>query len=185
MKKFWPIALLFLCLVAVSSCGKDDDDKVVVDEVWKLQNEEAFQAIASDPAYTELKSLGNDGSIYYQVMKEGTNKMKIFFSDSVRIYYTGRYYDGEVFDSKEPPYDPPFLMTVYPGKDGMIEGLALAMQYLHIGDRWNVWIPYQLAYGAEGMKNNSGKVLIKGCSTLNFEVEVASVIRNGVEYTNE
>lgn len=182
MKKFWPIALMFLCLAVVSSCGKDDDD-VVVDEVWKLQNEEAFQAIASDPAYTELKSLGNDGSVYYQVMKEGTNKMEIFFSDSVRIYYTGRYYDGEVFDSKEPPYDSPLLMTVYPGKDGMIQGLALAVQYLHIGDRWNVWIPQQLANGADGMKNTStGEVLIKGYSTLNFEVEVVSVIRNGVEY---
>lgn len=184
MKKFWPIALLFLCLVAVSSCGKDDDDKVVVDEVWKLQNEEAFQAIASDPAYTELKSPGNDGSIYYQVMKEGTSTRRIYYTDSVKVYYTGRYYNGEEFQSVEPPYESPQVMTLQAGKaNSMIEGWAVAIQWMHIGDRWNVWIPQQLAYGPEGYILK-GQVLQKPYTTLNFEIEIVSVINNGEEYTD-
>lgn len=185
MKKYWPIALMFLCLLAITACGKDDDD-VEVDEVWKLQNEEAFQAIASDPAYTELKSLGNDGSIYYKVMKEGAGKQEIYYTDSVKVYYTGRYYTGEEFDSAEPPYNYPQLLTLQAGKENaMIEGWAVALQYMHIGDRWNVWIPQQLAYGEAGrVDRNTGAVLLKGYSTLNFEIEVVAIIRDGVEYTD-
>lgn len=185
MKKFWPIALMFLCLAVVSSCGKDDDE-VVVDEVWKLQNEEAFQAIASDPAYTELKSLGNDGSVYYQVVKEGTGKREIYYTDSVKVYYTGRYYDGEEFDSAEPPYDAPRTFALQAGlANSVIEGWPVAIQDMHVGDRWNIWMPQQLAYGPRGNVNpNTGEVLVPGYSTLNFEIEIVAIIRDGVEYTD-
>lgn len=176
MKKYWPIALMFLCLLAVTACDKDDDD-VEVDEVWKLQNEEAFQAIASDPAYTELKSLGNDGSIYYKVLKEGDGTTPIFFTDTVSCYYTGKFVDGKVFNSFEPPYQSPVEFGVSTAT-GIIEGWSLALQYMHIGDRWEVWIPQQLAYGRGGNYQNNVQV-IAPYSTLHFEIEVVEIINGG------
>lgn len=93
---------------------------------------------------------------------------------------------GEEFDSANPPYGYPQLLTLQAGKENaMIEGWAVALQYMHIGDRWNVWIPQQLAYGEGGRVNlNTGAVLLKGYSTLNFEIEVVAIIRDGVEYTD-
>lgn len=43
MKKYWHIALMLFCVFMITSCG-DDDEALEVDEVWKVQNEEAFQA---------------------------------------------------------------------------------------------------------------------------------------------
>ena len=43
MKKYWHIALMLFCVLMITSCG-DDDEALEVDEVWKVQNEEAFQA---------------------------------------------------------------------------------------------------------------------------------------------
>lgn len=45
MKKYWHIALMLFCVLMITSCG-DDDEALEVDEVWKVQNEEAFQAHA-------------------------------------------------------------------------------------------------------------------------------------------
>ena len=46
---------------------------------------------------------------------------------------------------------------------------------MHIGDRWKVYIPYQLAYG----KTNNGT--IPAYSTLVFDVTLVSYYRAGVD----
>ena len=43
MKKYWHIALMLFCVLMITSCG-DDDEALEVDEVWKVQNEEAFSS---------------------------------------------------------------------------------------------------------------------------------------------
>jgi len=41
MKKYWHILLVMFCFVlSASSCS--DDNEEVIDEAWKLKNEEAF-----------------------------------------------------------------------------------------------------------------------------------------------
>ena len=45
MKKYWHIALMLLCVFVVSSCKDDDDDTEAVErEVYKLEQDIAFQA---------------------------------------------------------------------------------------------------------------------------------------------
>lgn len=182
MKKYWPIALMLFCaLVITTSCSKDDDvDTAVEYAEWKLENEVAFQEVAADTEnYSEIKSLGNDGSIYVKILKEGTGTTNIMFNDSVKCYYTGKYINGEVFDSAEFPYKDPAIFAA----DKVIAGWTLALEYMHIGDRWNVWIPQQLAYGSGKFDQTTGTYLVKPYSTLNFEMEVVAIIRNGVTYT--
>ena len=55
MKKYWHIALMLFCVLMITSCG-DDDEALEVDEVWKVQNEEAFQAQMLVPGFEQLSS---------------------------------------------------------------------------------------------------------------------------------
>ena len=62
MKKYWHIALMLFCVLMITSCG-DDDEALEVDEVWKVQNEEAFQAQMLVPGFEQLSSQSNAGFI--------------------------------------------------------------------------------------------------------------------------
>ncbi len=67
MKKYWHIALMLFCVLMITSCG--DDEALEVDEVWKVQNEEAFQAQMLVPGFEQLSSQSNAGFILYKVLK--------------------------------------------------------------------------------------------------------------------
>lgn len=64
MKKYWHIALMLFCVLMITSCG--DDEALEVDEVWKVQNEEAFQAQMLVPGFEQLSSQSNAGFILYK-----------------------------------------------------------------------------------------------------------------------
>ena len=60
MKKYWHIALMLFCVLMITSCG-DDDEALEVDEVWKVQNEEAFQAQMLVPGLSVIFFHSNGG----------------------------------------------------------------------------------------------------------------------------
>ena len=191
MKKYG----LYLMMVAVTlfcttSCG--DDEEVNPLEGWMIANQNALNAIKADPKYKELKSPGNEGSIYYRVLKEGDGTAPILYTSRVEVYYKGSFSvnsdnllsvtinKGDVFDSRLFDDGPPLKFAVSPaladysssnpnGYMLPITGWKTALQSMSKGDKWEVWIPYQLAYG----RINSGS--IPGYSTLVFEIEVVSV----------
>ena len=51
---------------------------------------------------------------------------------------------------------------------GVVEGFSTALQYMHPGDRWRVYIPYNLGYGS----SSSGSV--QAYSTLIFDIYLKS-----------
>ncbi|MFS2374831.1 hypothetical protein [Parabacteroides distasonis] len=77
MKKYWHIALMLFCVLMITSCG--DDEALEVDEVWKVQNEEAFQAQMLVPGFEQLSSQSNAGFILYKVLKTGESKEPIYY----------------------------------------------------------------------------------------------------------
>jgi len=174
MKNLYLIGIA-LVVALLSSCGKDDDESI--DEAWKAENEQVFNALAFNSAYTRIASQSNAGSVYYKVIKEGVGTKPIYFTSTVRVYYSGWLIDGTLFDSSEPPFDSPVTLPVrtadYNYTSGVIDGWTTALMYMKEGDRWEVWIPQELAYGA------SGNSTIPGYSTLRFEIEVVKVFDIG------
>lgn len=184
MKKYLHIALMLLCVLVVS-CSKDDED--VVDEVWKLANEEAFQKITADSEYMKLESESKNGYIMYKVIKNGEGEGPIFFTDSIRAYYKGCLIkdkkgniiqdlskvleDGYVFDQRMYDDGIPATFSV----TNLVDGWQTALQHMRVGDRWEIWIPQKLGYGANPQKRN-GQVTIPGYSTLVFDLEVVEKI---------
>lgn len=168
MKKIWQIALLLCCALVTVSCGSDDEDEKI-DEVWKSKNQTEFLKISADKEYTELKSQSNGGSIYYKVLKEGNGTERIYYNSKVRMYYTGSFVvdDEKVFETHEPPYQDPADFNV----NNVVDGWTTALMNMKEGDRWEIWIPYQLGYGTGGSGAD-----IPGYTTLRFELEVVKIL---------
>ena len=142
-----------------------------VDEVWKTQNEEAFQAIAKDSTYERLDSQSNAGYIMYKVLESKGSTQPIYYTSEIQLYYKGSLIDGTVFDQRLFEDGEPYEATV----KSFVDGFTTALQHMHPGDRWEIWIPWQLGYGSSG--NSSGSTTIEPYTTLKFELEVVAVVR--------
>jgi peptidylprolyl isomerase/FKBP-type peptidyl-prolyl cis-trans isomerase FklB len=184
MKKYWSLITIALFAFTIVSCG--DDDEIVVDEAWVAANEHAIDSVAKLPEYTKLEAGSKNGFIYYKVLRAGDPKgKKVLYTDNVIMKYCGALYDGRVFDRTEGTNMDgtfgPGLSPVNPTKPNkifnvseLIEGWQVALQEMRIGDRWEVWIPWELGYGARGSST------IPGFSSLNFVMEVVTVKSEGI-----
>lgn len=196
MKKYNILALLMLMLAPLCfmACSESDD---TVEEFpdWKNRNETYF-----DNIYEKAKSV-EDGSwkiirnytledtipvsstdnIVVEVLEEGTGSGCPIFTDSVLVNYRGRllpstsYPDGYVFDqSYTGDFNPQTAMPSQLYVGSLIDGFATALQYMHIGDRWRVYIPYQMGYGTTATTS------IPAYSTLIFDISLVAYYRAGV-----
>ena len=63
----------------------------------------------------------------------------------------------------------------------LTKGVRVALQYMHEGDRWEVWVPYTLGLGENdgslfvNVMPSSSATKIPAYSTLVFEIEVVGV----------
>ncbi len=103
--------------------------------------------------------------LQYEVMVSG-NGRKPKAADRVRCHYEGRLVDGTLFDSSIERGEPAVF-----GVNQVIAGWTEALQLMSEGDKWKLYIPYNLAYGEQGAGG-----AIPPYSTLVFEVELLSVL---------
>ena len=126
------------------------------------------------PPLTELTQNVND-YVYCKVLEQGTGTIKPIFTDTVSTHYRGQLiplYDGSklVFDqSFQGNLNPNVAVPVDFAVNGVIEGWTTALQEMHEGDRWEIYIPYNLAYGKIGSSS------IPGYSTLIFDVSLVKI----------
>lgn len=88
-------------------------------------------------------------------------------SDNVEVHYTGKLIDGTVFDSSVERGVPASF-----GVTQVIPGWVEALQLMHEGDKWRLYIPSDLAYGPNGAGGVIGPNM-----TLIFDVELLRVIK--------
>jgi len=102
--------------------------------------------------------------LQYKVLNQG-NGPKPTASDKVTVHYEGRLIDGTVYDSSYQQGAPMKL-----GLNEVIDGWAEVLQLMPVGSTWEVYIPQQLAYGAEEVGEH-----IKPYSTLIFKIELLEI----------
>jgi FKBP-type peptidyl-prolyl cis-trans isomerase FklB len=85
--------------------------------------------------------------------------------DDCECHYLGTLPDGKKFDSS---YDNGSPITFKPNQ--VIKGWTEALQLMREGDKWQVYVPYQLAYGASGMPP-----VIPAFTPLQFQMELLKV----------
>lgn len=193
---FLPLMAVLLSLASCSESGGDDEEYVD----WQTTNETYFDNLYTT---TKAKIAAGDTSwrlyqcwtldsgqvalhsydhIVVHVVESGTRDVKPEYSDSVRVHYRGRllpsrtYTSGYVFDqSYKGDFNPATSVPAQFKVSGLVQGFTTALLNMNLGDRWEVYIPYQLGYGEDA--NGS----IPAYSTLVFEMDLVGIYRYGTD----
>ncbi len=105
-----------------------------------------------------------ESGLQYMVIQKGTGASPTL-TDQVKTHYHGTLIDGTVFDSSYDRGEPiTFPVT------GVIQGWTEALLLMKEGDKWRLFIPSDLAYGARGAGG-----IIPPNTTLIFDIELISI----------
>jgi FKBP-type peptidyl-prolyl cis-trans isomerase FklB len=102
--------------------------------------------------------------LQYKVLVKGNGNVPQL-SDKVQVHYEGRLLDGTVFDSSYKRGEPSELSP-----SQVIKGWTEALTMMPEGSKWQLYIPYELAYG----DRDAGQ--IKPYSMLIFDVELIKIV---------
>ena len=102
--------------------------------------------------------------VQYKVLKAGAGATPKV-NDTVTTHYRGTLIDGTVFDSSYDRGEPASF-----GVSQVIKGWTEVLQLMKVGDKWQVFIPSDLAYGPSGRPPK-----IAPDSVLVFEMELLDV----------
>lgn len=154
--------VLLLLAVAVSlwssTADAADDDKLV--KYRKRVGAKFLADKAQEKGVYKLKS-----GMLFKIVKRGAGTKSPTANDDCEVHYSGTLKDGTKFDSS---YDRGSPATFKPTQ--VIKGWTEALQLMREGDKWVVFIPYDLAYGEHGSPPK-----IPGYSSLVFEMELLKV----------
>lgn len=153
---------LLLSLPLLAACSETDETTYAGN--WAADNRRYFDSIATvaranSAEWRVISSVGLDETVehaneYYvfcKVLSSGIGTEYPAGNDTVLINYKGQLIDGTVFDASydgelNPEYETPVEMAL----DNCVWGFSTAVQQMVSGDIWEVYIPNQLAYGADG-----------------------------------
>ena len=103
--------------------------------------------------------------LQYKVLTKGSGLYHPAVGTPCICHYSGQLIDGTIFDSS---YDRGEPTTFAPNQ--VIKGWTEAMQLMVEGDKWELYIPSDLAYGDRGSPPK-----IPGSSALVFQMEIIKV----------
>lgn len=103
--------------------------------------------------------------LQYKVLVKGEGEVPQR-TDKVLVHYEGRLIDGKVFDSSSRHGSKPATFRA----DQVIKGWTEALTMMPVGSKWQLFIPYELAYGERGAGQD-----IKPYSALIFDVELVGI----------
>ncbi len=136
-----------------------EEKQKVEGEKNKKEGEAFFAENKSKEGVVELPS-----GMQYKVLKEGDGPSPSE-TDKVTVHYRGTFLNGEEFDSSYKRGNPATFQVI-----GVIRGWTEALKMMQVGDKWMLYIPYNLAYGESGKPPK-----IPPYASLIFEVELLGI----------
>ncbi len=104
-----------------------------------------------------------EGGLMYRVLKAGEGASPTA-EDRVKVFYTGKTTDGEIFDSTEAGAPATFAVG------GLIRGMTMGLMKMKVGEKIELVIPSDLAYGEQAPPSiGPNQVLI-------FDVELLEIV---------
>jgi len=133
----------------------------VKSDAEKAKGKSWLAANKKRPGVITLKS-----GLQYEVISKGDSSSATpKLQDTVVAHYAGSLTNGKEFDNSYKRGEP---LTIPVG--GVIKGWTEALQLMHIGDKWKVFISSELGYGDRGAGAD-----IPGGATLMFEMELLGI----------
>ena len=123
------------------------------------------------------KADAND-SVVVRILRRGTGSGSPLSTDTVRVAYMGRLMPtsadpaGKVFDFSGPSRLESDVFNTALGTDAqftvsnVVVGFSTALQQMHVGDRWRIFIPAKSGYG------NAAQASIPAGSMLIFDLQL-------------
>jgi FKBP-type peptidyl-prolyl cis-trans isomerase FklB len=148
-----------------------EDAQAVINEFFTaLQAKVSEKGQAEGKAFLAENAKRNEvvtlaSGLQYEVMTAGNGAIPTA-SNSVKVHYHGTTIDGNVFDSSVSRGEPATF-----GVTQVISGWVEALQLMPVGSKWKLFIPSDLAYGAQG----AGQAIAPH-ATLIFEVELLDIV---------
>lgn len=128
-------------------------------EIYKEKNLQFLQVLSVQEGIQSLPC-----GIYYKVLQIGNGTVSPQPRSIVTVHYKGSLIDGKEFDNSYKRNCPEAFRLC-----DVIDGWQLALQQMHVGDKWIIYIPSDMGYG------NRASGPIPAFSTLIFEVELLGI----------
>ena len=141
-------------------------DKIAKENKLYGQNREAGEQFLKENAKKDSVIVLPSG-LQYKVLVKGDGEVPLE-NQKVQVNYEGRLIDGTVFDASARHGDKPTEFK----PNQVIKGWSEALTMMPVGSKWQLFIPYYLAYG----NRSAGE--IKPYSTLIFDVELVGIVKN-------
>ncbi|WP_339511572.1 FKBP-type peptidyl-prolyl cis-trans isomerase [Pseudomonas sp. RL_15y_Pfl2_60] len=142
----------------------------VIREVMQAEAQAKAEAAAGAGIAFLAENAGREGvntlasGLQYEVLATGDGATPTR-EDTIRAHYHGTLIDGTVFDSSYDRGQPAEFPV-----GGVIAGWTEALQLMTAGSKWRLYVPSELAYGAQGVGS------IPPHSVLVFDVELLEVL---------
>ena len=143
--------------------SKQQANKMAKDEKLYGANREAGRKFLEENK-TKEGVITTPSGLQYKVLVKGEGQVPQK-TDKVQVNYEGRLVDGTVFDASAKHGDKPATFRA----DQVIKGWTEALTMMPVGSKWQLYIPYELAYGERQAGN------IKPYSMLIFDVELVGI----------
>ena len=141
-------------------------DKIAKENKLYGPNREAGEQFLKENAKKDSVIVLPSG-LQYKVLVKGDGEVPLE-GQKVQVNYEGRLIDGTVFDASARHGDKPSEFK----PNQVIKGWTEALTMMPVGSKWQLFIPYYLAYG----NRSAGE--IKPYSTLIFDVELVGIVKN-------
>lgn len=139
--------------------SENKDDMKQNKQEYARKNAEWIEAKSREEGVLALEN-----GVCYKILQSGPESGRQPGMNNVVVcHYLGRTIDGKCFDTSLGGCPLAIRMRE------LIEGWVIALKRMHVGDKWEIYIPSALGYGSMSQPG------IPGNSTLIFEVELISV----------
>ncbi|KAG5507061.1 hypothetical protein JKF63_05807 [Porcisia hertigi] len=150
-----------ITLLLITFCVESVEASYWSDEVNRVRTQTAsyyMKRMEQQPNVSALPS-----GLLFTIQRRGFGDRAPGAEDKCELHYTiYRRYPGIVENTHDYPY------PVRRSPSQLIPGMSEAMRLMREGDRWHLYVPYQLAYGKVGNKEKK----VAGLANLRVEMEL-------------
>lgn len=177
------IAVCTIVSMSLASCGDDDNNSINLSDYqkWREQNDQWVADLQKKtnpdgtPYYATVVPVWNPGAFvlmhYFNDRSETADNLVPLYTSVVDVIYEGYNMDDEIFDSSKSINRYGRLGVQRFSCNGTIQGWAIAMENMHVGDSCEVIVPYQVGYGT----TMSGS--IKPYTSMRFNLRLVDIYR--------